>query len=361
MSTVHASAMSTPSSLQRKPAVLFQGLSQPTYLQRGVSILSGRATDMGNVVSVDSNLMVIAVGTRARRGVAMMAALLFAPFIPILIWLVSLTYQRIELNSFGFYASLAALIAAAIAVFAMVRHDLGGLAETLVLLNRKTGQIIARDPAVKSRRASATRFVRWNWAELDFAIDRVRITAAGAHLYHLWAVQRDENGKPWSTVLLADGTISDRHAESIYEFIRRYMAHEDDTLPDAVRCVPSGRLGFFEACKQSLMTSLVDVDETGQPAWPLIWRVLYYTVIAVGFAVALPFVLGKVAAEWSSREMRFPQEWLPEGGAPLRGIELVEPRQGVIATWERVFYSGCVLAGVITWVFMIRYVMSVFA
>lgn len=350
---------STPSS-KGKRAVRFQGLRQPTYLQRGCPILEGRAADQGIVVSADSDHMVIAVGTRARRGTAMMAGLLLLPFLPLL-WWIGNEFICAKGSLFGCVDLLVIAGVLALAVFALLRHDLGGLAETLVLLNRKTGQIIARDPAVKSRRASATRFVRWNWAELDFAIDRVRITAAGAHLYHLWAVQRDEEGKPWSTVLLADGTISDRHAESIYEFMRRYMAHEDDTLPDAVRCVPSGRLGFFEACKQSLVTSLVDVDQTGQPAWPLVWRVLYYTVIAVGFAVALPFVLGKVAAEWSSREMRFPQEWLPERGAPLSGIELVEPRQGVVATWERVFYSGCVLAGVITWVFMVRYVMGVLA
>jgi hypothetical protein len=140
-----------------------------------------------------------------------------------------------------------------------------------------------------------------------------------------------------------------QHAEVVYEFLRRYMAHDDANLPKAVKLVPGGKLNFYEACKHSFITYLIDVDDNGLPRWPAPLIALFYGLLAVGLAVAFPFVLGKVVAEWSSQEMRFPPAALPKDGQPIPGMTLIPARQAVFAPWEKSYYLACMAAGVGLW------------
>ncbi|MEY4763919.1 MAG: hypothetical protein RI907_592, partial [Pseudomonadota bacterium] len=199
------------------------------------------------------------------------------------------------------------------------------------MLDRRSGRIIAPDPSVNVARVKDLRFLTWVWADSDFAIERVVLGATGAQTFRLRAVQRNAQGELERSIVLLAMIPTMQHAEAAYEFLRRYMAHEDAALPTSVKLVPGGKLNFFEACKYSFITYLIDVGDDGLPQWPWPFIVLFYGLLAVALAMAFPFVLGKVLAEWSSQEMRFDPSLVPAAGQPIPGVKLIPARQAVFA------------------------------
>jgi hypothetical protein len=241
------------------------------------------------------------------------------------------------------------------AVAAFFSFDLNRVAEALVLLDRQSGNIMAADPSAKVNKVKDIRFLTWAWQDCDVAIERVIMSATGAQTFHLRAVQRNAQGEFDRSILLMAMIPSIQHAEAIYEFLRRYMAHDDANLPTTVKLVPGGKLNFFEACKHSFITYLIDVNDKGLPRWPAPLIALFYGLLALGLAVAFPFVLGKVVAEWSSQEMRFPAASVPADGAPIPGVTVIQARQAVFAPWEKAYYLACMAAGLGLWIWGLRH------
>jgi hypothetical protein len=299
------------------------------------------------------------VGARVGRGMGIFAGLMFFSFAPLMVGF-AMKFGLDGTDPFALWFGLGMAGMLALFAFAAVQFDLNRVAETLVLLNRKTRQIVAADPTAKVKRVKDIQYLAWNWDDCDFAIERVVLTAAAGQTFHLRAVQRDAQGKPERTILLAAMIPTIQSAEAIYEFLRRYMAHEDAGLPKTVKLVPAGRLNFFEACKHSFITYLVQVGDDGLPRWPLPLVLLFYAGLAAGLVVAFPFVLGKVLAEWSSQEMQFPDGAMPQDGRPIPGIDVIPARQAVFAPWEKAYYLACMAGGLLFWVWLVRYVMRVF-
>lgn len=304
--------------------------------------------EMSSIVSIDTSRTVLAVGARASRGLGIFAGLMC--LFPL--WLVASSaysgFASGEKDEF-FYNTL--FLFTILACFAAIffSFDIRRVAETLVLLDRRSGQIIAASPDVKARRAKDISFVSWSWKDCDFAIERVIMSATGAQAFHLRAVQRNPHGEYERSVLLMAMIPTIEQAESIFEFLRRYMAHEDSALSNTIKLVPGGKLNFFEACKHSFITYLIDVGDDGLPRWPWPLIALFYGLLAAGLAVAFPFVIGKVIAEWSSQEMQFPPEQKSETAAPIPGITLIPAQQAIFAPWEKAYYLACMLAGAGLW------------
>ncbi|MEY4764200.1 MAG: hypothetical protein RI907_873 [Pseudomonadota bacterium] len=250
----------------------------------------------------------------------------------------------------GLYVASGLSFSSLLAAAAFFSFDLNRVAENLVLLNRQAGKIVAADPSVKVKKAKDIRFLAWDWQACDFAIERVIVSASGAQTFHLRAVQRNAKGELERSIVLLAMIPTMQHAEAAYEFLRRYMAHEDAALPTAVKLVPGGKLNFFEACKHSFITYLIDVGDDGLPLWPWPFIVLFYGLLAVALAMAFPFVLGKVLAEWSSQEMRFDPSLVPAAGQPIPGLKLIPARQAVFAPWEKAYYLACMASGLGLWV-----------
>lgn len=146
------------------------------------------------------------------------------------------------------------------------------------------------------------------------------------------------------------------HAQAIYETMRAYMQHEDDLLPETIKLVPAGRLGFFDACKHTLVTKIINAGADGQPQWALPLRILYYLVMGVGMAMGLPFILGIILAEMSSKELQFPADTLPPTGDPLPNVQLLPSGHTIFASWEKPFYIAAMLAGVGFWAWLLHYI-----
>jgi hypothetical protein len=334
-----------------------RGLGPLTYLPKGRTTQEPMG-DLGSVTAIDSAKAVLAVGARVGRGLAAFAgiAVVAAAVVFALVVIGDADGMAPRSEARGWF--LTGLLALFGVLF--LSADLNRVAETLVLLNRKTRQIVAADPTAKVKRVKDIQYLTWNWDECDFAIERVVLTAAAGQTFHLRAVQRDAQGKPERTILLAAMIPTIQSAEAIYEFLRRYMAQEDAGLPKTVKLVPAGRLNFFEACKHSFITYLVQVGDDGLPRWPLPLVLLFYAGLAAGLVVAFPFVLGKVLAEWSSQEMQFPAGTVPEDGQPIPAIDVIPARQAVFAPWEKAYYLACMAGGLLFWVWLVRYVMRVF-
>jgi len=337
-----------------------KGLGPLSYLPKDAPASSEVLGTLGTITALDSEKAILAVGARAGRGLGIFAGLLFLPAAPIFFSLAS-KFREIEGGTpffWGVYITGFIVLAFSFLFFSF---DLNRVAETLVLLNRQTRQIVCADPTARVKRVRDIRFRTWNWDDCDFAIERVIMSASAAQTFHLRAVRRNAQGEPEQTTLLAAMIPSIDHALALYEFLRRYMAHNDAHLPESVRLVPAGRLTFFEACKQSFITYLIEVGEDGLPRWSRSLVALFYAVLAVGLVIAFPFVLGKVIAEWSSQEMRFPDGAVPTNGQPLPGVRIIPARQAIFAHWEKSYYLGCMAAGVVAWVFWIRHVVQVFS
>lgn len=319
-----------------------------TYQEKEVA-RCGDIGEMGWVVSMDSNRLVWAAGARASRGLGVFTGLLF---LPPTAWVFYQTYESFLADGRDefFYTSLGLAIFLLLAVVAFLSFDFRRIAENLVLFDRKAGRIIAADPTVKFKRAKDICFLSWNWQDCDFAIERVVMSATAAQTFHLRAVRRNAQGKLERSIVLMAMIPSMQHAEAIFEFLRRYMAHEDAALPSTIKLVPGGKLNFFEACKHSFITYLIDVGDNGLPRWPWPLIALFYGVLALGLAIAFPFVLGKVAAEWSSEEMRIDPALIPPPGPPIPGVNLVPARQTVFAPWEKIYYLACMAAGLTLWI-----------
>ncbi len=278
-----------------------------------------------------------------------MMGLLFLPGAILLAWMAyKFGWQEEDIKFFYIGSCMSALAFLAIAAF--ISFDLNRVAEALVLLDRQSGKIIAADPSAKVKRVKDIRFLTWAWQDCDVAIERVVMSATGAQTFHLRAVQRNAQGELDRSILLMAMIPTIQHAEVLHEFLCRYMAHDDAHLPEAVKLVPGGKLSFFEACKHSFITYLVDVDDKGLPRWPAPLIAMFYGLLAVGLTVAFPFVLGKVFAEWSSKEMRFPPASVPADGAPIRGVNVIPAGQAVFAPWEKVYYLACMVAGSGLWI-----------
>lgn len=307
---------------------------------------SGDIGEMGWVVSMDATQLVLAAGARAGRGLGVLFGLLILPASMLIAWLAIKNDPLPGIDYGGMVLSALILFASVLAI----SFDLRRVSENLVLFDRKAGRIIAADPTVKFKRAKDIRFLSWNWQDCDFAIERVVMSATAAQTFHLRAVRRNAQGTLERSIVLMAMIPSMQHAEAVYEFLRRYMAHEDSALPSTIKLVPGGKLNFFEACKHSFITYLIDVGDNGLPQWPWPLIALFYGVLALGLAIAFPFVLGKVAAEWSSEEMRIYPALIPPPGPPIPGVNLVPARQTVFAPWEKIYYLACMAAGLTLWI-----------
>lgn len=319
-----------------------------TYQKKDVG-RSGDIGEMGWLVSMDTNRLVWAAGARASRGLGIFASLLFLPGVIGFGYLTQKMGKDFGFDTF-FYVFLGITLLTLWACFALFSFDLRRVSENLVLFDRKAGRIIAADPTVKFKRAKDIRFLSWNWQDCDFAIERVVMSATATQTFHLRAVRRNPQGKLERSIVLMAMIPSMQHAEAIFEFLRRYMAHEDSALPSTIKLVPGGKLNFFEACKHSFITYLIDVGDNGLPQWPWPLIALFYGVLALGLAIAFPFVLGKVAAEWSSEAMRLDPALTPPPGPPITGVNLVPARQTVFAPWEKLYYLACMAAGLTLWI-----------
>lgn len=338
-----------------------KGLGPLSYLPKDAPASSEVLGTLGTITALDSEKAILAVGARAGRGLGIFAGLLFLPAAPIfLITSISWGLGDAGIQMF-FYSGICMGLLTLIFSGLFISFDLNRVAETLVLLNRQTRQIVCADPTARVKRVRDIRFRTWSWDDCDFAIERVIMSATAAQTFHLRAVHRNAQGEPEQTALLAAMIPSIDHALALYEFLRRYMARDDAHLPECVRLVPAGRLTFFEACKQSFITYLIEVGEDGLPRWPRPLVALFYAVLAIGLVIAFPFVLGKVIAEWSSQEMRFPDGAVPTNGQPLPGVRIIPARQAVFAPWEKAYYLGCMAAGLVAWIFWIRHVVQVFS
>ncbi|WP_148289739.1 hypothetical protein [Ideonella sp. B508-1] len=337
-----------------------KGLGPLSYLPKDAPASSEVLGTLGTITALDSEKAILAVGARTGRGLGVFAGLMFLPWSLICgglaIKFATTEYDQLSIFNFGIGGVLIFLISVL-----FISADLNRVAETLVLLNRQTRQIVCADPTARVKRVRDIRFRTWSWDDCDFAIERVIMSATAAQTFHLRAVRRNAQGEPEQTALLAAMIPSVDHALALYEFLRRYMARDDAHLPECVRLVPAGRLTFFEACKQSFITYLIEVGEDGLPRWPRPLVALFYAVLAIGLVIAFPFVLGKVIAEWSSQEMRFPDGAVPTDGQPLPGVRIIPARQAVFAPWEKAYYLGCMATGLVAWIFWIRHVVQVFS
>ncbi|MCA6218924.1 hypothetical protein KGA65_20465 [Ideonella sp. B7] len=337
-----------------------KGLGPLSYLPKDAPASSEVLGTLGTITALDSEKAILAVGARAGRGLGIFAGIFFI-FSSAFMAAMSIGLGLLKGDQFGFLGMGTMAILMMIFGSIFISADLNRVAETLVLLNRQTRQIVCADPTARVKRVRDIRFRTWSWDDCDFAIERVIMSATAAQTFHLRAVRRNAQGEPEQTALLAAMIPSIDHALALYEFLRRYMARDDAHLPECVRLVPAGRLTFFEACKQSFITYLIEVGEDGLPRWPRPLVALFYAVLAIGLVIAFPFVLGKVIAEWSSQEMRFPDGAVPTNGQPLPGVRIIPARQAVFAPWEKAYYLGCMATGLVAWTFWIRHVVQVFS
>jgi hypothetical protein len=307
----------------------------------------GDSLDMiSAVVSVDACRLVLAIGGRVSRGLGVFFGIFLLAAGALISWGAYDSSKRYGADFAGVIFA-AMLLGGGLLAFSF---DFRRPAETLVMLDRRSGRIIAPDPSVNVARVKDLRFLTWVWADSDFAIERVVLGATGAQTFRLRAVQRNAQGELERSIVLLAMIPTMQHAEAAYEFLRRYMAHEDAALPTSVKLVPGGKLNFFEACKYSFITYLIDVGDDGLPQWPWPFIVLFYGLLAVALAMAFPFVLGKVLAEWSSQEMRFDPSLVPAAGQPIPGVKLIPARQAVFAPWEKAYYLACMASGLGLWV-----------
>lgn len=330
------------------------GVGPLSYLPKQGSTPGVQLGEVGSVVSIDANKAILAVGARASRGLGVLMGLLFLPGAILLAWM---TYQFgwVGGRTTALYVGSCMCVLILLAIAAFISFDLNRVAEALVLLDRQSGKIIAADPSAKVKSVKDIRFLTWAWQDCDVAIERVVMSATGAQTFHLRAVQRNAQGEFDRSILLMAMIPTIQHAEVIHAFLCRYMAHDDAHLPTAVKLVPGGKLSFFEACKHSFITYLVDVDDNGLPRWPAPLIALFYGLLAMGLTVAFPFVLGKVLAEWSSKEMRFPPASVPADGAPIPRVTVIPAGQAVFAPWEKTYYLACMAVGLGLWIWGLRH------
>ena len=342
-----------------------------TYLNRRIQAVP-EALEYQCVAGMDTSALTLAVGARAARGIGVFLALLVGPN---LVWLIPAALE-LGLDSLltappdnmpiwwqpfsvllGFGAPAFALL---LVLIALVR-DFFQPAENLVLFKRHDRKLVAVDPRPWNRRPKAERklrFVEWDWDKTDFAIERAVIT--GGQVFHLRAVQRDARGQPHSSVVLVAMIPTFELAQSVFEFIRCYMAGEFHRLPREVPVVPRGRLGFFESCRHSFITSLFTVRRGALPDWPAWGLALLWGFIAFGCTVGWPFVLGKVLAEWSSRELKFPKGLQAPEGSAVPGVTLLPARTMQFAPHEKLVYAVGLVLGALFWVWLVRYLLRVF-
>lgn len=328
-----------------------RGIGPLRYIAKGATGIDVPG-EFASLVSIDSHQAVLAVGARASRGLGIFMALLFLPGPLFFAWHTSQIIHIDHLKESTYFGiGIGIFLLGACILFAS--FDIRRIAENLVLLNRKKGYFLAADPTKNGKSPKELALLRWNWQDCDFAIERVIMSATGAQAFHLRAVQRNPHGEYERSVLLMAMIPTIQQAESIFEFLRRYMAHEDSALSNTIKLVPGGKLNFFEACKHSFITYLIDVGDDGLPRWPWPLIALFYGLLAAGLAVAFPFVIGKVIAEWSSQEMQFPPEQKSETAAPIPGITLIPAQQAIFAPWEKAYYLACMLTGAGLWTWSI--------
>lgn len=335
---------------------LLAALGPFTYLPKDRPACDNAEGELGSLAHIDSEVAFVTIGARVSRGLFIMTALLLSGTIPFFIWLGLLgSNQSLDV---GFWVSFGIALFLTWFCYTLIRTDLFRVAEGLVLLNRKQGLLVAANPLADPRKPLRERFVVWRWAECEFATERVIQTAAGGQTFHLRAVQLDAQGKIEQAVLLGAMLPSEQDAQAVYELMRRYMANDDAGLPRKIRLAPAGRLNFFEALKHSFITYIIQVNERGLPNWSWPAIVLFYAALGAGIAVGLPFVLGKVAAELTAVDMKFPPEFVPRDGKRISGITVAPPQCSIIPLWEKVFYCAAVVAGVGVWIKIGLYVAS---
>lgn len=334
-----------------------------TYLNRRAQA-APEALEYQCVAGMDASTLTLAVGARAARGIGVFAALLLG--LPGIVGFGFALRKLIQtdrdaLQDLGLLIGLSLLMSVLFSVVALIR-DFFQPAENLVLFKRHDRKLVAVDPRPWNRRPKSERklrFVEWDWDQTDFAIERAIIP--GGQTFHLRAVQRDARGQPQSSVVLVAMIPTIELAQAVFEFIRCYMAGEFHRLPKEVPVVPRGRLGFFESCRHSFITSIFTVKRSALPDWPAWGLALLWGFIAFGCTVGWPFVLGKVLAEWSSRELKVPKELQAPEGSAVPGITLLPARTMQFAPYEKQVYTAGLVLGALFWVWLVRYVWGVFA
>lgn len=343
-----------------------------TYLNRRAQC-APEALEYQCVAGMDASTLTLAVGARVARGLGVFIALLFGPA---LVWLGPMSIDSglrdllhplpdgvpAWMRPFGVLIGFGVPAFGLLLVSTALIRDFFQPAENLVLFKRHDRKLVAVDPRPWNQRPKAERklrFVEWDWDKTDFAIERAVIT--GGQTFHLRAVQRDARGHPQSSVVLVAMIPTLELAQAVFEFIRCYMAGEFHRLPKGVPVVPRGRLGFFESCRHSFITSLFTVRRGALPEWPAWGLALLWGFIAFGCTVGWPFVLGKVLAEWSSRELKFPQDVQAPEGSPVPGVTLLPARTMQFAPYEKLVYTAGLVLGALFWVWLVRYLWALFA
>ncbi|TDM08499.1 MAG: hypothetical protein C4K60_03415 [Ideonella sp. MAG2] len=327
-----------------------------TYLPQGSPAVDSAEGEMGTFAHLDSEVAFVTIGVRVSRELAIMTALLFGAFIPVFAWLGIDSYH--DHSEIGTAFGLAATVLLAAFCYTLIRTDLFRVAEGLVLLNRKQGVLVAANPLADPRKPLRDRFVVWRWADCQFATERVIQTAAGGQTFHLRAVQLNAQGEVQQAVLLGAMLPTEQTAQAVYELMRRYMAHDDAGLPRKIRLAPAGRLSLFEALKHSFLTYIIQVNERGLPNWSWPAIALFYAALGAGIAVGLPFVLGKVAAELTAVDMKFPPDFVPRTGKRIPGVTVIPAQCSILPTWEKAFYTVALIAGIGVWFKIGLYVAS---